>query len=137
MSQFQKLESSHQSLSCLEKRGNTHTHAMNIIFTHCIYGKSSEPSSLNQFSKKSATRNQRSPYLLLEPAATYKSSDQSLNDNCCSLLLLLPLSLLSGLPGFVQELGLGALRYTKHRAPWEEIIQNRLAAVQKLCMCSY
>lgn len=47
MSQFQKLESSHQSLSCLEKRGNTHTHAMNIIFTHCIYGKSSEPSSLN------------------------------------------------------------------------------------------
>lgn len=57
--------------------------------------------------------------MLLESAATEKSPDQGLDVGCCSLLVLLSFPFLPGLPGFVQELGLGDLRYTKHRAPWK------------------
>lgn len=66
--------------------------------------------------------NWRLPYLLLESAATDKAPDQSLDVRCCFLLVLLSSPFLPGLPGFVQELGLGALRYSKHCAPWKRII---------------
>lgn len=66
------------------------------------------------------------PYLLLQSAATEKSPNQSLDVDGRPLLLLLPLPLLPGLPGFVQELGLGALRYTEHCAPWERGKHNPL-----------
>lgn len=60
--------------------------------------------------------------MLLESAATEESPDQRLDVGCCFLLILLSSPLLPGQPGFVQERGLGGLRYTKHCAPWKRRI---------------
>lgn len=73
---------------------------------------------------ESAMNKIRLPYLLLESAATEESPDQGLDEDCWLLLVLLSSPFLPGLPGFVQELGLGALRYTKHCAPWKIIIEQ-------------
>lgn len=64
------------------------------------------------------------PYLFLESAATEKASDQGLNVRCSFLLVLMSFPFLPGLPGFVQELGLGTLRYSKHCAAWNTNIKN-------------
>lgn len=75
-----------------------------------------------QMANKSAVNSFRLPYLLLESAATEKPPDQGLDVGRCLLLVLLSPPLLPGLPGFVQEVGLGALRNSKHCAAWKRRI---------------
>lgn len=77
------------------------------------------------------------PHLFLESAATKKAPDKGLDVSCCFLLVLLSFSFLSSLPGFVQEIGLGALRYSKHCAPWEKDfkIYYNIVTSSSICLC--
>ena len=113
-SQLQRLENSHQPLFCWD----TEWKCVKMKLSHNDDGSI----SAKYWSVFTHVNSYRLPYLLLESAATEKPPDQGLDVGCCLLLVLLSSPLLPGLPGFVQEVGLGALRNSKHCAAWKSRI---------------